>query len=405
MGGSGSDGVTITTRHMTAPGLEDRLEKHTKRFKEKTGITVKYQTMGWGSAKSKQMASIGSRSGPDVEEIASTWIPQQAAAGGWMDMKTIKGFDIKSDRFFDPPMKVSKYNGKVVGMPWYWGPRGHLTYDPLMKKAGISKAPGTWDQLVKQGKAFHREFPEKHLLALPGVNAAVSHLFANFLWQNGGMLLNEDNTEATFNTDRGVRAANFWRKLITKNPTVPKASVQWDGPARDSAFINKRVGSVWGALPTVNTFTEQEGVSRKDFSIAKLPKGPHGESSVFFGLELVGIHPWTDHPEASAKWVNYLMQPEVNADFALAVGFLPTVMKAFELKQFQGHLFQSFKNEILPTGRTFPQVQGWGQIETILVDAVSGILTNAATGNWNKGDTRNVLDTAAKQADSILKKD
>lgn len=390
---------------MDVPGLEDFLEKHTGAFEEESGVTVEYEIMGWGDAFSKQLSSISSQSGPDVEEIASTWLPQQLAAEGWMDISSVEGAEVDFDRFFDPTFQIAEHEGSLVGAPWYWGPKGHLVYEPPVQEAGIDGAPGTWDELVAQGEQFRQTHSEANLFGLTGQSVGVAKNFATFLWQNGGELLSEDSSSAAFNSDPGVEALNFWKDLIVEHEAMPQSAVEWDSEAVRSAFLDGRIASAWDSLSTVNQFTDQEGVSRDDFSMNEPPAGPNGDPSIFFGLELIGIHPWTESPEASAMWLEYMSRPAVNAEWAQTVGLLPTVEAAFEEEGFQGHLFQSYKNEVLPVADTFPQVVGWGEIENALTDAASDVIVDAATGEWSSGDTRQALDDAAEQADNILEEE
>lgn len=399
-GSSNSGDVTIKTRHYPTGEMDKFLKKHTKKFKDETGITVEYETMQWANGKTKQTTSMQNRSGPDVGEIPSTYIPQFAALNGFEDIKGID-VDISESMFFDNPVEIGNYKGKFVGIPWFWGPRAHLSYMPTLKKAGITKAPGTWDEMVQMGNKFNKKFSDKHLFGIPA-QENVSHFFADFLWQNGGTLLNDDNTKAAFNTDRAVEAMNFYKDLQSNHSVMPKATAEWKGDARDSAFTNHKIQSTWASLATVDTFLEEDGITKSDLDISKLPAGPNGESATFYGLELVGIHPWTDHPKESAKWLKYLARPEVNADIAQMTGFLPAVKKSFKQEQFQTPIWQGFK-KLTKTGKTFPQVAGWSKVESTINDAVSGVLVDAATGKWSKGDTKKALDDAAKQANSALK--
>lgn len=278
--------------------------------------------------------------------------------------------------------------------------RTHLSYTPPLKKAGIKKSPSTWDELVQKGNTFNKKNPDKHLFGIPA-QENVSHFFADFLWQNGGTLLTDDNTKAAFDSDRAVEALNFYKNLQSNHSVMPKSTAEWKGDARDNAFTNHKIQSTWASLATVDTFLNADDISKSDLEISKLPAGPKGESATFYGLQLVGIHPWTDHPKEAAKWLKYLARPGVNAEIAEMTGFLPSVKESFKQEQFQDPIWQGFK-ELTSTGKTFPQVKGWFQVEGIINDAVSGVLVDAATGKWSKGDTKKALTDAAKQATKEL---
>lgn len=398
-GDSGSDGVTIESHHYPTGDIDQFLETHTEKFEEETGITVEYETMQWDNGKTKQTTSMQNRTGPDVGEIPSTYIPQFAALDGFENINDID-VDIDASSFFDNPTEIGHYKDEFIGIPWFWGPRAHLSYTPPLKEAGIEEPPSTWDELVQKGNAFNEKNPDEHLFGIPA-QENVSHFFADFLWQNGETLLTDDNTKAAFDSDRAVEALNFYKDLQSNHSVMPKSTAEWKGDARDNAFTNHKIQSTWASLATVDTFLEADDISESDIEISKLPAGPNGESATFYGLELVGIHPWTDHPEEAAEWLKYLARPEVNAEIAEMTGFLPSVKESFEQERFQDPVWQGFK-ELTSTGKTFPQVDGWSQVEGIINDAVSGVLVDAATGKWSEGDTRKALEDAAKQANDEL---
>jgi multiple sugar transport system substrate-binding protein len=405
MGGSSSSGgdVTIKTRHYPTGEVGTFLEKHTKKFKEETGITVEYETMSWSNGKSKQVSSMQTGTGPDVGEIPSTYIPQFAQLDGFKDIQDID-IDINTNDFYKDPVEISHYNDKFVGIPWFWGPRGHLSYTPLLRKAGIDSAPKTWDDLVRQGEKFHKKFNKKYLFGIPA-QENVSHFFADFLWQNGGQLLTDDKSSVAFDSKLGIEAMNFYKNLQSKFDVMPESTAEWKGTNRDTAFTNHKIQSTWASLATVDAMVGKKDISKDEINIAPLPagRGPNAQSASFYGLELVGIHPWTDHPEESAKWLAYLARPEVNADIAQRTGFLPTVKKSFEQKRFQTPMWQSFR-DLTASGKTFPQVEGWAKIEDAINSAVSGVLVDAATGKWSKGDTKAALKEAATKGNSALSK-
>lgn len=410
-------GTTIEYRSYNGPGLDKFFETHTKKFEKETGITVKWDLLGWSNGFSKQLADITSRSGPDCGEIPSSYLPQQMKAGGWVKMEQYFDDDryenLNPDAWFESPVKeTATYQAKddsephIYPVPWYWGPRGQVTNIPLTKEAGVSSRPETWDDLVSHGKTFRETFPKKNFY---GVEGNSLKMFSNLLWQQGGTFFDDryNPTEAKFNSAKGVKALNFWKKLLTKHKTIPQSSVEWDNAAIRSAFYNDQVGAVMGNIGFANVYLENNtDAKRSDFTLHKPPKGPgsNGQSSVFFGEEGLGIHPWSDKKEASAAWIDYLLRPEVNAELAATVGFLPAVKKSYnEFEPFtKDELLQDFK-DIMPIAKTWPVINGWSKTETIMIQLISDELSTAVSQNsWQAGDTEKALNDAANRVNSVL---
>lgn len=61
IGNSGSDSVTIKTRHYPTGQIGSFLDTHTKKFEEETGIAVEYEMMQWSGGKQKQASSMQTR--------------------------------------------------------------------------------------------------------------------------------------------------------------------------------------------------------------------------------------------------------------------------------------------------------------------------------------------------------
>ncbi len=406
--GTASQNVTTLSLRMFANSAKEKfINDHNPKMREEIGVEVDYETMGWSNAKKVQNNSITSGSGPDVEEIASTWMPKQINSNGWMDMGEA-GVDLPEDKIYDSPMEIGKFDGVTAGFPWFWGPRAHLYYDGMMESAGIDGAPSTWDEMIEDAKTFNgwaekqasSGFQQKSLFGIPGANNwAVTQYYMMLLWQNGGQML-DDNNKAVFNSDKAVQAMNFYKDLAGANNISPRSSIEWNGTARNNAFISKQIASTWAGITMKSNISNPQ----KNLTAGAPPAGPNGDPSTFFGVNLIGIHPWTDKQRAAAKFVEYLTRADVNADLAKRRGFLPSVKESFQAPAIQNNsLFQEFNTLLEDTNaKTAPQVVGWGGVANSLKGAIVDILTKESTGNWSQGDTKKRLDAAVTQANDAL---
>ncbi|MCG6581871.1 extracellular solute-binding protein, partial [Acinetobacter baumannii] len=58
-----------------------------KQYEEKNpGVKVSVQSIPWGSAHDKLLTAVASKSGPDVVQMGTTWIPEFAQAGALLDL-------------------------------------------------------------------------------------------------------------------------------------------------------------------------------------------------------------------------------------------------------------------------------------------------------------------------------
>lgn len=53
-----------------------QLSKMTDKFTDETGIEVKIQSIPWSNAHDKLLTAVASKSGPDVLQMGTTWMPE-----------------------------------------------------------------------------------------------------------------------------------------------------------------------------------------------------------------------------------------------------------------------------------------------------------------------------------------
>ncbi|ELZ04732.1 putative extracellular solute binding protein [Natrialba chahannaoensis JCM 10990] len=385
---------------MDAPGLDEFFDEHTQRFEEETGIHVEYEFVGWGEAQDTLISDIMSRSGPDVHEIASTWIPEQYNADGWMDLESdaVAEHLPSTDTFEQGAIDVATFQDTLVGIPWFWGPRAYQQVDERIEAGGVSGTPSDWDELVDQADAYDGD---DQYFAIMGSDYEPIRNFAMFLWQNGGQLLTDDYSEPAFHGQEGVEALEFYADLYAEYGVLSSETLEWGAADIQGAFTGGQMASTWGALGTVSAY-EEDGNSIDDLSVSAPPAGPGGDRGTFFGMELLGIHPWTDEPAAAAQWIEYLLRAEPNAAVSSTVGFLPTNPEGLETEYFDNDLYRTFDEDVFPHARTYPQVIGWGEIESELNSMVFEVLQSAVTDDLEAGDVEDALHQAASVAEQTL---
>ncbi|RZH68298.1 ABC transporter substrate-binding protein [Natrinema altunense] len=400
--GSGGAGDAVRARYIGQEPQSDWLEEQSDAFEAETGIEVEHEFLTWADVPDSQVTDIQSGVGPDVDHIASTFLPQQANAGGWVDLSELDAPLPDQNAFFDQVTDIMDYQGQIHGIPWFWGPRGYLEYDPLIEQAGIDGQPDDWDALVDQGQAFREEFPDKHLYAMMGVSWELPRAFITFLWQNGGRVADEDTNEILFDSDAGVEALNFWKDLILEEDVMPSQIAEWGVDEFDGALINEDVGAIMQDLSPVDQFVEQGGADRSDFTIGRLPAGPSGDRSTFFGMEGLGIRPWSNKQEEAAEWISWLSRPDANAAFADRIGLLPTVEEAFDHAAFDDELSQTLHDDVLPDARHYPMIPGLSEVEVELGSTIGTWLEEVVTGEWEDGRSAELLDEAAGVAQDLV---
>ncbi len=148
------------------------------------------------------------------------------------------------------------------------------------------------------------------------------HRFASAGFALGIELFDEDGNFA-LEDDAGYRAFAEWMKAWFDNGLTP-AEVWLGGGQYSSArdyFVNAEVVMLYSGSWQINGFGSEIG-DAFDWVLAPNPVGPGGSAGASGGASIVG-YAQTEHPEAVARVMEYLLQPEVGQEFASRTLLIP----------------------------------------------------------------------------------
>ena len=94
-------------------------------------------------------------------------------------------------------------------MPWYVETRLLYYRTDIAKKAGITEAPKTWDELKTTARAMQDKGGAKY-----GINLSTNNWqeYLPFVWQAGGDLAEGD--KFTLNSPQGAEATGFYKSFV-----------------------------------------------------------------------------------------------------------------------------------------------------------------------------------------------
>lgn len=216
---------------------------------EHENITVKAVPQEWGDIAAKMPLAIKAGKGPDVAVLHGDDLATYAAqnllqdAGGIID-----GLGYTAEDFPPTVFEKGSYRDTQYAVPWSVTPLGLYVNKTVLSKAGITEIPTDEASYLAA------------LEALKGAGVAGEWVdgyvftgtfeFQSLIWQFGGDLYNEDVTEATFNSEAGVKALT-WMTDMVKNGYSP-ANVAQDGNIK--ALIAGETAFNWnGVWQTTNT--------------------------------------------------------------------------------------------------------------------------------------------------------
>lgn len=195
---------------------------------KENNVDLTVEIIPWGNYEEKHLTGYSAGEGPDVTYMYSEMI------GSFIDMgiaEPLDGYLTDEEREHYVYIDKGIIQGKQYMLPIVVGNARILVVNKdIMDKAGVTKLPETWQELIDVGLKVKEAnldgvMPFAQEWADPAIGA-LNNIYYPYLWQAGGDLYNEDETEiALLDTDAAVRAAQLMYDLRYKYEILPEESM------------------------------------------------------------------------------------------------------------------------------------------------------------------------------------
>lgn len=353
-------------------------------------IQVTSNAMEWGDIAKKMPLAIKSGKGPDIAVLHGDDVATYAAQG--LLLKTdevVKALGYEKSNFPEGLMDSGNYADAQYGVPWSVTPIGLYINKGVLKDAGLDPEAvptdaGSYIETLDALKAagVQGEWVDGYVFT-------GTFEFESLLWQFGGDLFNEDVSEATFNSEAGVKALTWMTDLIDKGYS-PK-NVAQDGNI--NAFIGSETAFNWnGVWQTTN-----EALQKTEWTAVPVPQ--IGTEKAVWSSSTHWVFPANKGQDADksaaaatfVKWMN-----DNSADWA-KTGELPAQNNVRE----DPALLETY-----PNLKPFLEELEYAHFETVspgITNAMAEVTTAVNEAVLGKKTPQQALDDAADKATQLLK--
>lgn len=282
--------------------------------KEYPNVNVKVVVQPWEDRDTQLTTAITGGKAPDLFYIIPDQLPSYAGQNVLADMSgVVKG----DDDYRDNALAAMTYQDTLYGVPLLMGAAGSMVNMKLLQDAGITEKPATWDDLREIAPALKANgvYVTQYMAA---IDQTLNLSFYPFLWQAGGAVVNEDGTEAAFNSEEGLRALTFIKELVD-NKWVPEEPLTVNVQSTDpNSPIAKNViavvtdGAAGDFVPGIKLEEWEIGPPLKDKVEADY--GVVGGLAVLEGAE---------NKDAAMAWAKYVASPDHLKEFDKDRGYFP----------------------------------------------------------------------------------
>lgn len=210
----------------------------------------------------------------------------------------MKDAGVKPSDFIQPLYNNYSFNGKQYALPKDFNSLMLVYLPEFFQKAGVAEPTDswTWDDLKNAAKTITEKAGVPGLCSTPDVDR-----WAALVLQNGGQIVNDDNTKAVFNSPQAVQAMDFWYGMYKDQiaASFQDLGKGWCGEVLGSKLAAMGIEGGWMFNYMNTTFPNVK------YKAAHLPKGPKSEATLLF-TNGFGVNKASKSPRAAALLALYL---------------------------------------------------------------------------------------------------
>lgn len=310
-----------------------------KRFEAANpNIKVKHTTFPYADYQTKIAAAMPAGQGPDVVQLFYGWLDNFLGAKFLQPLPRDAFPPATIESEFYPIVSAMKRNGEYYGLPTAVRSLALFYNKKLFQEGGLDPGnpPKTLDRLLDAAKKTVKRDAAGNMLS---AGATLDFPGQDFHWwrevllrQMGGVPYSDDNRKATYDSEAGAKALN-WYADLQRVHKVGQVGFMDEGQA---AFRAGRAAMTidgsfrLGAFGTIKAF---------EWGVTELPAGPDGTKSNFasYWINAITTRATGAKLEAAKKFMAFVTSPEAMQVWLETVGELPARKAAAETDKNLNH--------------------------------------------------------------------
>ncbi|MEU6139632.1 sugar ABC transporter substrate-binding protein [Streptomyces sp. NPDC047081] len=280
--------------------------------------------------KIQQMLQSGS--GVDVLEVRDITVGPWSNNGWLHDMKQDLAAWQGWQAMTENAVKAAKdARGHTYFVPYGFYGLSLFYRTDLIKKAGFSKPPATWEELLQQASAINDPAKRRYGYAFRGganadsnATATIEAYLADQVDPANGFKLKDGRT--IFSAPEALDAMENYLKLFKQGS--PKSSVSWGYPEMVEAFSNGSTAFLLQDPEVIATVSQSKSITKSQWDTAPLVAGPSGKTVQPLATAGWGVAKGSKQKAAAVKLVEFLSEGEASTTFTKKNSLVPILKSA-----------------------------------------------------------------------------
>ncbi|WP_313998096.1 sugar ABC transporter substrate-binding protein [uncultured Paenibacillus sp.] len=309
----GNEGKTITIAAEAGGPYTEFYKKLAPEFTKQTGTNVQFQEIPHDNMYERLVTEAAAGTGAiDIFQTDQPWIAQFAKQG-FLEPLDDRLTEEEKKEFAPSALEAVSYEGKIYGLPY-------LVHTPILyyrtdlfEKAGLTKAPETWDEFREYAKKLTDNANGISGTIVEGKQSGepVTHLMDRFL-QAGGKVL--DGDKVVVDSPENLNAFKFLTGIQLEDKSSPAGAVSYDNADAHNMFMQGKVAMImnWPYMYTLANDPAQSKVAGK-FAVAPQPAGAEKTSAIWSWGH--GISSSSKNKDAAMEFVKWATSQQVLEQF------------------------------------------------------------------------------------------
>lgn len=284
-------------------GMKNMAEKF---MEENPGITVTVEVTPWDQYWTKLQAEAMSGTLPDVFWMHPEQVYQYARGNIILDMtdSIASSGNVDLSKFPENVVEDFEIDGSQYAIPKDYSTFALAYNKDLFDAAGLAYPDDTWTWDTLKEAAEKLTDKEKGIYGL-AVDYNTNDAAYHYIWQNGGDIINEDETASGFDMPETIEAIKYLVDYIDKgySPTLEDYASTSADQYFESGRVAMKVAGSWMC-------TEYSSIEDLNYDIAPLPMGK--QRADLCGGMGYSASANSAHPEETWKFIEFLAGEEAN---------------------------------------------------------------------------------------------
>jgi len=302
-----------------SPTFDDYINGLVAEFEEThPGVTVNWVDLPDGGFPDRFFASIAADQAPDVVNLNTSRMLQAQAEGALVNLSE-EATEEQLSIYFENLLESSSVGGDVYAFPWYQAPTV-LMYNKAIFEQSVfdpEAPPETYEEVLEMAGTIREATLLEGIAPLPFPE--------DWLVQNGVSILNEEGTQAAFNTPEGIAALQVYVDAV-ESRAVSREAANFDYEKAIRDFAGGQSAMLVTGPQFIRTVESDGPEVYANLGIAPYPQTETG--IIPNAIQNMVVPAASDNIELAIELANFMTNDANQLAFAQLVPIFPSTMEA-----------------------------------------------------------------------------